>query len=41
MDWEIGTDVGTLLCMMYLAGEYLLYSTGEKKEGTFCLQDIY
>ena len=42
MDWEIGIDVCTLLCMKWVAGEGLLYGTGkEKKEDTICLQDIY
>ena len=31
MDGEIGTDIYTLLCMKWMAGEGLLYSTGGKK----------
>ena len=42
MDWEIGIDICTLLCMKLMAGEGLQYSTGgNKKEVTICLLDIH
>ena len=31
MDWEIGIDICTLLCMKQMADDGLLYSTGGKK----------
>ena len=31
MNWEIGIDIYTLLCIKYVTNEYLLYNTGNSK----------
>ena len=37
MNWEIGIDVYTQLCMKHTAIENLPTAQKEKKEGTICL----
>ena len=32
MDWEIGTDIYTLLCIKQITNENLLYSTGSSTQ---------
>ena len=39
MNWKIGIDVYTLLCMRWVTNENLLYGMGKK--GTICFQGIY
>jgi len=38
INWEIGIDIYTLLCIKQIPDENLLHSTrGRKKEGAICL----